>query len=186
MANASTRQIASVDRYANALFQLAKEAKVLETVSSELLNLKKILNEDDTLLSMVKNPSISKSNKFNFFNSLSEKIEMSKLAKNFIGVIINKNRINYLMDIINSFEQLMSGLKGEMSATITSAKVLKEEELKHIKDKLKDKFSSEFNINTIVDETLIGGLKIQVGSQMIDSSIKNQLQTLKEKMKEVA
>ena len=54
MANASTRQIASVDRYANALFQLAKEAKVLETVSSELLNLKKILNEDDTLLSMVK------------------------------------------------------------------------------------------------------------------------------------
>ena len=60
------------------------------------------------------------------------------------------------------------------------------EELKHIKDKLKDKFSSEFNINTIVDETLIGGLKIQVGSQMIDSSIKNQLQTLKEKMKEVA
>ena len=73
-----------------------------------------------------------------------------------------------------------------MSATITSAKVLKEEELKQIKDKLKDKFSSEFNINTIVDETLIGGLKIQVGSQMIDSSIKNQLQTLKEKMKEVA
>jgi len=154
--------------------------------NNELLNLKKILNEDDTLLSMVKNPSISKSNKFNFFNSLSEKIEMSKLAKNFIGVIINKNRINYLMDIINSFEKLMSGLKGEMSATITSAKVLKEEELKHIKDKLKDKFSSEFNINTIVDETLIGGLKIQVGSQMIDSSIKNQLQTLKEKMKEVA
>ena len=101
MANASTRQIASVDRYANALFQLAKEAKVLETVSSELLNLKKILNEDDILLSMVKNPSISKSNKFNFFNSLSEKIEMSKLAKNFIGVIINKNRIHYLMDIIN-------------------------------------------------------------------------------------
>ena len=49
MANASTRQIASVDRYANALFQLAKEAKVLETVSSELLNLKKILNEDDIL-----------------------------------------------------------------------------------------------------------------------------------------
>ena len=80
----------------------------------------------------------------------------------------------------------MSGLKGEMSATITSAKVLDEKELKYIKDKLKDKFSSEFNINTIVDETLIGGLKIQVGSQMIDSSIKNQLQTLKEKMKEVA
>ena len=129
MANSSSRQIASVDRYANALFQLAKEAKVLETVSSELLNLKKILNEDDTLLSMVKNPSVSKSNKFNFFNTLSEKIEMSKLAKNFIGVIINKNRINYLMDIINSFEKLMAGLKGEMSATITSAKILKEEEL---------------------------------------------------------
>ena len=52
-------------------------------------------------------------------------------------------------------------------------------------ERVKGQFSSEFNINTIVDETLIGGLKIQVGSQMIDSSIKNQLQTLKEKMKEV-
>ena len=186
MANASTRKIASVDRYANAFFQLAKEAKVLETVSTELLNLQKILKEDDTLLSMVQNPSINKANKFKFFNILSEKLEMSKLAKNFIGVIINKNRINCLMDIINSFENLMSELKGEMSATITSAKVLKDKELKNIKNKLKDKFSSEFNIYTIVDETLIGGLKIQVGSQMTDSSIKNQLQTLKEKMKEVA
>ena len=105
MANASTRQIASVDRYANALFQLAKEAKVLETVSSELLNLKKILNEDDTLLSMVKNPSISKSNKFNFFNSLSEKIEMSKLAKNFIGVRKSVVSVFHLDDPVSEGEK---------------------------------------------------------------------------------
>ena len=111
---------------------------------------------------------------------------MSKLTNNFIGVIVKKNRVKYLLEIINSFDDLLSNLKGEKNATITSAKDLSEKEIKDIKGQLKDKFNSDFNIKIIVDKSLIGGLKIQVGSQMIDSSIKNQLQLLKEKMKEVA
>jgi ATP synthase F1 delta subunit len=117
---------------------------------------------------------------------LREKIEMSKLTNNFIGVIVKKNRVKYLLEIINSFDDLLSNLKGEKNATISSAKDLSEKEIKDIKSQLKDKFNSDFNIKIIVDKSLIGGLKIQVGSQMIDSSIKNQLQLLKEKMKEVA
>ena len=60
------------------------------------------------------------------------------------------------------------------------------EQLQEIKTNLNQKFDSDFNLNVNVDPNLIGGLKIQIGSQMIDSSIKNQLQLLKEKMKEVA
>ena len=69
---------------------------------------------------------------------------------------------------------------------ITSAYKLSENEILEIKTKLKDKFNSEFNISLLTDPSLVGGLKIQVGSQMIDSSIKNQLNLLKAKMKEVA
>jgi len=186
MSNISIRQIASVQRYASALFQLAKEAKVLETVSSDLADLKNILNNDNQFLSLVKNPSVSKLVKINVFNVVAKKMELSKLTSNFIGVIIKKNRLNYLLDIISSFDQLIASLKGERSATITSAQELSESEIKDIQIKLKEKFNADFIINLEVDSKLIGGLKIQVGSQMIDSSIKNQLQLLKEKMKEVA
>ena len=186
MSNISIRQIPSVQRYANALFQLSKEAKVIDSVSKDLQNLKDIINNNKQFLSLVKNPSVSKLEKNGIFNAIAKKLELSKLTLNFIGVIIRKNRVNYLLDIINSFENLIASLRGEKLAIITSATELSEAEVKDIKIKLKEKFDSDFIINVKVDPNLIGGLKIQVGSQMIDSSIKNQLQLLKEKMKEVA
>jgi F-type H+-transporting ATPase subunit delta len=88
--------------------------------------------------------------------------------------------------MINSFNNLLSNLRGEKFATIFSTKKLTDSEIKNIKNKLKEKFNSEFNVDLIIDSELIGGLKIKVGSQMIDSSIKNQLNLLKAKMKEVA
>lgn len=186
MTNAQNRQIVSVNRYANALFQLAKEAKVLDTVSNDLLSLEISINSDIEILKFIQNPSIKKNIKVKFFDSISKKLELSKLTENFVGLIIVKNRVHYILDMIKSFNNLLSELKGIKSATITSAYKLSENEILKIKTKLKDKFNSEFNISLLTDPSLVGGLKIQVGSQMIDSSIKNQLNLLKAKMKEVA
>ena len=186
MTNAQNRQIVSVSRYANALFQLAKEAKVLDTVSNDLTSLEVSINSDVEILKFIQNPSIKKSLKVQFFNTVSQKLELSKLTENFIGLIIKKNRVHYILEMIRAFNDLLSELKGIKSANITSAYKLSDEEVSKIKMKLKDKFNSDFNINLLKDSSLIGGLKIQVGSQMIDSSIKNQLNLLKAKMKEVA
>ena len=180
MSKVNTYQIAAVDRYANALFQLAKEAKVLDSVSNELVRIKEILQEDQEVLSVIMNPSISKSNKIKLFDTIAEKIELSKLVSNFIGVIIKKNRVNYLLEIVGTFENLLASLKGERVATVSSAYALTDAQLADISSKLKDKFNADFNIQLNIEPELIGGLKIQVGSQMIDSSIKNQLQLLKE------
>lgn len=186
MTNAQNRQSVSVSRYANALFQLAKEAKVIDTVSNDLTSLKVTINSDVEILKFIQNPSIKKSLKVQFFNTVSQKLELSKLTENFIGLIIKKNRVHYILEMIGAFNDLLSELKGIKSANITSAYKLSDEEVSKIKMKLKDKFNSDFNINLLTDSSLIGGLKIQVGSQMIDSSIKNQLNLLKAKMKEVA
>ena len=70
------------------------------------------MEQDINMMSVVQNPSIRKNRKINFFNLLSEKIEMSKLTNNFIGVIVKKNRVKYLLEIINSFDDLLSNLKG--------------------------------------------------------------------------
>jgi|TARA_A100001011_G_scaffold60200_1_gene59884 F-type H+-transporting ATPase subunit delta len=186
MTNAQNRQSVSVSRYANALFQLAKEAKVIDTVSNDLTSLEVTINSDVEILKFIQNPSIKKSLKVQFFNTVSQKLELSKLTENFIGLIIKKNRVHYILEMIRAFNDLLSELKGIKSANITSAYKLSDEEVSKIKMKLKDKFNSDFNINLLKDSSLIGGLKIQVGSQMIDSSIKNQLNLLKAKMKEVA
>ena len=186
MTNAQNRQSVSVSRYANALFQLAKEAKVIDTVSNDLTSLEVTINSDVEILKFIQNPSIKKSLKVQFFNTVSQKLELSKLTENFIGLIITKNRVHYILEMIRAFNDLLSELKGIKSANITSAYKLSDEEVSKIKMKLKDKFNSDFNINLLTDSSLIGGLKIQVGSQMIDSSIKNQLNLLKAKMKEVA
>ena len=186
MTNAQNRQSVSVSRYANALFQLAKEAKVIDTVSIDLTSLEVTINSDVEILKFIQNPSIKKSLKVQFFNTVSQKLELSKLTENFIGLIIKKNRVHYILEMIRAFNDLLSELKGIKSANITSAYKLSDEEVSKIKMKLKDKFNSDFNINLLTDSSLIGGLKIQVGSQMIDSSIKNQLNLLKAKMKEVA
>ena len=87
MSKVNTRQIAAVERYANALFQLAKEAKVLDSVSNELVKIKEILQEDKEVLSAILNPSISKTNKIKLFDTIAEKIELSKLVSNFIGAV---------------------------------------------------------------------------------------------------
>ena len=186
MTNAQNRQSVSVSRYANALFQLAKEAKVIDTVSNDLKSLEATINSDVEILKFIQNPSIKKSLKVQFFNTVSQKLELSKLTENFIGLIIKKNRVHYILEMIRAFNDLLSELKGIKSANIISAYKLSDEEVSKIKMKLKDKFNSDFNINLLTDSSLIGGLKIQVGSQMIDSSIKNQLNLLKAKMKEVA
>ena len=186
MTNAQNRQSVSVSRYANALFQLAKEAKVIDTVSNDLTSLEVTINSDVEILKFIQNPSIKKSLKVQFFNTVSQKLELSKLTENFIGLIIKKNRVHYILEMIRAFNDLLSELKGIKSANITSAYILSDEEVSKIKMKLKDKFNSDFNINLLTDSSLIGGLKIQVGSQMIDTSIKNQLNLLKAKMKEVA
>ena len=186
MTNAQNRQSVSVSRYANALFQLAKEAKVIDTVSNDLTSLEVTINSDFEILKFIQNPSIKKSLKVQFFNTVSQKLELSKLTENFIGLIIKKNRVHYILEMIRAFNDLLLELKGIKSANITSAYKLSDEEVSKIKMKLKDKFNSDFNINLLTDSSLIGGLKIQVESQMIDSSIKNQLNLLKAKMKEVA
>jgi F-type H+-transporting ATPase subunit delta len=132
MSKVNTRQIAAVERYANALFQLAKEAKVLDSVSNELVRIKEILQEDQEVLSAIINPSISKTNKIKLFDTIAEKIELSKLVSNFIGVIVKKNRVNYLLEIIRTFENLLASLKGERVATVSSAYALTDAQLNDI------------------------------------------------------
>ena len=140
----NTSHSASAARYANALFQLAKEAKVLDSISSDLEKIIKFLLSDSDIASFIENPSVKNTNKLSVLNVASDKLELSKLTKDFIGVVTKKGRISNIREIITSFKDLVADMHGIKNAKVSSAKKLSDTQEDQIKQKLKEKFNSDF------------------------------------------
>ena len=99
-------------------------------------------------------------------------------------LLVEKRRILFVEKIINSFLRLCSQKRGEVKASLISSKELSEAELNSISKELSSSTSSTIKFNYKVDKELIGGLKLQLGSFMIDTSIKNKLNKYKQRMLE--
>jgi len=112
-----------------------------------------------------------------------EKIR-DQILKNFLGFITIKNRLFFLDQIIDSFLNIISINKGELKAKLVSSKQLSEKELKNIQSELSKDFKSPIKIDYKYDPNLIAGLIIQVGSVMVDTSIKSKLKQLEKNMVE--
>jgi len=104
------------------------------------------------------------------------------LFRNFLNFLILKRRYFYTEKILKSFIQTCSEKRGELKAEIKSAKSLTQDEIKKITDELSNNFKSKIKLNYKQDESLIGGLIVQVGSTMIDTSIKSKLQQIENRM----
>ena len=104
------------------------------------------------------------------------------MFKNFLGFLITKRRFFFVKNILNKFNEICSEKRGELKAEIKSAKLLNQEEIKKITDELSNNFKSQIKLNYIQDKSLIGGLVVQVGSTMIDTSIKSKLQQIENRM----
>ena len=103
----------------------------------------------------------------------------------FLSILVVKRRIFFLNKILTSYLKLNLKNKGELNATLISSKKLSPEELKNLSDDLSKTLNSNISLNYSVDENLIGGLKIQIGSLMIDTSIKNSLKKYENLMLEI-
>jgi F-type H+-transporting ATPase subunit delta len=110
---------------------------------------------------------------------------LSTIVKNFLSILVTKRRIFFLNTIFLNFLSLVSKKRGELIASLTSSKNLTNEELKNLNTELSQAIGASVAFNYNVDETLIGGLKMQIGSLMIDTSIKNQLKKYEQVMLEI-
>ena len=111
-------------------------------------------------------------------------MNISKIIKNFLGVLVTKRRIFFIKKIFINFLSLASKKRGELKASLISSKNLTSEELKNLNTELSQAMNATVAFNYKVDETLIGGLKMQIGSLMIDTSIKNKLKKYEQIMLE--
>ena len=184
MSSKSTFSGSTSKSYALALYEISKENSELNKVEEEMQNLSKLLNDSQDFKEMILNPTVSREDKINVMSAIAEKNNFSKTIRKFLGFVANKNRLFFLEKITDSFLSLVSKSKGELKAKIISSKELSFDEQKKIQNDLSKDFKSSLNLDYKYDPDLIAGLIIQIGSIMIDTSIKTKLKKLEQNMLE--
>ena len=174
----------TANRYALALYELAEENSELEVVEKDINELLATYNTSIDLKNFIKNPTQSQSSQLEVLNKISDKINLSKIIKNFLSILVNKRRIFFLNTIFLNFLSLVSKKRGELKASLISSKNLTNEELNNLNTELSQAMGTAVAFNYKVDENLIGGLKLQIGSLMVDTSIKNKLKKYEQIMLE--
>ena len=174
--------ITSAERYSLALYELAKESKVLEKVEDQSLSILNLILSNKDFSNLIKDPTNNQEELLKVIEDVSKNNNFENLIKNFLSLLVTKRRFFYLEQILKSFIETCSLKRGELKAELKSAKKLSVVEISKITEDLTKNFSSKIKLNYKHDESLIGGLIVQVGSTMVDTSIKNKLQQIENKM----
>ena len=172
------------ERYSRALFEISKEADELIKNEADIKIFSSLYGGSYELKNFIENPTHTIENQNKILNLLSDKLELSKNLKNFFLLLIQKRRIFFVKKIVDSFLRLCSKKRGEIKASLISSKELSSVELDKIGQELSLSMGSIIKFDYKVDKDLIGGLKLQLGSFMIDTSIQNKLKKYEQKMLE--
>jgi len=171
--------------YAAALFDLSQSEGSVDAVESGLVEIQKLSAESDDFRRFLRSPVISADLKSSAAEAILSKAKLNPTVTNFVKVVARNGRLFALPAIIKAFQQLAAEGRGEVTADVTSAAPLSSAQLKSLADTLKQKIGKTVTLTEHVDPSLIGGLQVKVGSQMIDSSLKTKLTAMKIAMKEV-
>ena len=167
------------ERYSRALFEVANESKELDKIEKDIKNFQSLLNSSFEIKNFIQNPTQSINTQNSVIKILTEKLGFSKNLKNFFLLLVEKRRIFFVKKISESFLKLCSKKRGEINASLISSKELSPNELDQISKDLSKSMGSTLKIDYKVDKELIGGLKLQLGSFMVDTSLKNKLKKYK-------
>ena len=172
------------ERYSRALFEVAKESGELEKIETDIKNFQLTLNSSLELKNFTQNPTKSINIQNSVIDLISKKLDFSKNTNNFLLLLVKKRRIFFVKKILESFLRLCSKKRGEIKASLISSKELSATELESISKELSLSMGSKIKFDYKVNKDLIGGLKLQLGSFMINTSIKNKLKKYEQVMLE--
>jgi F-type H+-transporting ATPase subunit delta len=162
--------------YAQAVFRLARESKALAAWSERLQRLAAIAQNDE-MTKVVGNPKFSAGQVADLLVSLSGEAGNQELAS-FIGILAENERLDVLTQIQEIYEQLKSADEGVKDAVVTSAFPLDDAQLKKLMSQLESHFGSKLQPRVEVDASLIGGIKVAVGDQVLDASVRGKLDSM--------
>jgi F-type H+-transporting ATPase subunit delta len=170
-------------RYATALFALASEQNKVAGVESDLAKLKAALTESADLKALTTNPVLSRNDASKAIAAVAKSMKLDALTANTLGVLAQNRRLDKIAAVANAFSMLAADSRGEVTAEVTTARALTAAQSKALAAQLKARVGSDVAINAKIDPALLGGMTVQIGSQLIDNSIKTRLNSLATVMK---
>jgi F-type H+-transporting ATPase subunit delta len=173
------------ERYATAIFELSKEAKALKSLENDVDALDGALTDSADLRNLITSPVYRREEVTASIAAIAKKMNLSQAVAGGLGIMASKRRLFALPQVLTALRLMIADEKGEVAAEVVSAKPLSDAQEAELVKTLKARVGKDIKLKSTVDETLIGGLVIKVGSQMIDTSIRAQLAALKNSMKEV-
>ncbi len=170
-------------RYTAALFDLAEKDKLLDRVDADLGQIGQMIEASADLNRLIRSPVISRDDQGRAMDAVLDKAGMCKLTRNFVGILAQNRRLFALKAMIAAYQALLAAKRGEATAEVVSVKPLTKKQLDAIGGALKKAIGSEVTIDAKVDDGLLGGLIVKIGSRMVDSSLRTKLQQMRFAMK---
>lgn len=173
------------ERYASSLYELAAEAKSIDSVAKDLDRFQAMIDGSSDLRRLVESPVFSAEDQSRSIVALIEKAKIGGLVGNFLKVVARNHRLFAVPQIVRSFHETVARERGEVTADVTTAQALSAAQEKELKAALSGATGKTVTLDVTVDASLLGGLIVKIGSRQVDTSLRTKLSTLKHTLKEV-
>jgi F-type H+-transporting ATPase subunit delta len=170
-------------RYASALFDLARESNAIDAVQQSLATLRAGLAESADLSALIASPVVGRSDAANAIAAVATALKLDSLTTKFLGVLAENRRLADLPKMIDAFDAIVADHRGEVTAKVISAHPLTADQLAALTANLKSRVGRDVTVAATVDPAILGGLFVQLGSQLIDGSIRTRLNSFAQAMK---
>ncbi len=167
------------------MFELAREAGTLKALEADTVALSDALSASADLRGVIASPMISREDQGRAIAAIGAKLGLNSLTANTLALMSEKRRLFVLPQLMSNLADQIAAEKGEVTAEVTAARALTADQSKKLAETLKARVGKTVKLKTTVDESLIGGLVVKLGSTMIDTSVKAKLAALQNAMKEV-
>jgi len=172
-------------RYGSAVFELAKDGNALDALERDIDTLESALNDSEDFRALIHSPIYSRDDQARAIAALADKMGLSDTVASSLKLMSSKRRLFVLPHLMAVLRGMIADEKGEVTAEVQAARALSDDQSTKLVETLKASVGKTVKMNVTVDESLIGGLIVRVGSKMIDTSVRSKLAALQNTMKEV-
>lgn len=169
------------DRYALALFQIAKENNTIDQFEQELLVIQKVTLDHPELLNVLKHPKVLLEKKKSMIGEAFA--SLSQPVLNTLLILIERQRISVIPQLAEHFVKLANDERGTEDATVYSVRLLSQDELTALSDTFAKKIGkSSLRLKNVIDQNLVGGVKLRIGNRIYDGSISGKLERIERQL----
>lgn len=167
-------------RYARALVEIGTEQKKVEQFADELDGILAAFSEEKNLRLVLSSPTFPFEKRSAILTEVAKKLKLSAPIRNFLGLLLEKGRLQVLPQIVAEYRRFADELSGILRAQVAAASALDEEQTKVIRAGLEKQTGKKVILDTEVNPELIGGLKAEIGGRVFDGSLSTQLKRIED------